>query len=86
MVFTGVPVSETELYIDKCSHEELFDYLLTLTEEERKELFRETDLVYHESSLCGEITSFSPTLYHGGRIVFFTSLPNAIQILESREA
>jgi hypothetical protein len=86
MVFTSVPVSETELYIDKCTHEELFDYLLTLTREEREDIFRETDLVYHESSLCGEITSFSPTLYHGGTIAFFTPLPNAIQILESREA
>lgn len=85
MVFTGVPVSETELYIDKCSHEELFDYLLTLTREEREELFDETDLVYHESSWQGEVTSFTPTLYHGGTIVFFTSLPNAIQILESKE-
>ena len=85
MVFTYAPVGETEVYIDKYSHTELFDYLVTLTEEKREDLFRETDLVYHESSWQGEITSFSPTLYHGGAIVFFTSLPKAIQILEEKE-
>ena len=85
MVFTSVPVGETEVYIDKYSHEELFDYLCTLTREEREELFCETDLVYHENSLYGEVYNFSPTLYHGGTIVFFVSLPKAIQILDSKE-
>lgn len=85
MLFTSVPVGETELYIDRCDHEELFDYLVTLTEEERADIFSETDLVYHKNSWGDEITSFTPTLYHGGTISFFTSLPNAIQILESKE-
>ena len=58
MLFTSVPVGETEVYIDKYNHEELFDYLLTLTREEREALFDETDLVYHENSLYGKcITS-----------------------------
>ncbi len=85
MLFTSVPVGETEVYIDKYSHEELFDYLLTLTREEREALFDETDLVYHENSLYGEVYNFSPVLYHGGTIAFFVSLPKAIQILDSKE-
>ena len=85
MLFTSVPVGETEVYIDKYNHEELFDYLLTLTREEREALFDETDLVYHENSLYGKVYNFSPTLYHGGTIAFFVSLPKAIQILDSKE-
>ena len=85
MVFTSVPVGETEVYIDKYSDTELFDYLLTLTREEREELFDATDLVYHENDWQDEITSFSPVLYHGGTISFFTSLPEAIQILDAKE-
>ncbi len=85
MVFTSVPVGETELYIAENNYEELFNYLCTLTREEREELFDETDLVYHENSWQGEITSFSPVLYHGGTIAFFTSLPKTIQILEEKE-
>lgn len=85
MLFTSVPVGETELYIDKYNHEELFDYLLTLTREEREDLFSNTDLVYHENSLYGKVYNFSPVLYHGGTIAFFTSLPKAIQILDSKE-
>ena len=85
MIFTSVQVWETELYIDKHTHAELFYYLVILTREDRETLFDETDLVYHENSWQGEITSFSPVLYHGGTISFFVSLPKAIQILDSKE-